>query len=349
MVGNCDELGYHHLIYEIDIINMNDIITGALRDFWVERLLPFLRDQVALISHNILVDFNQTTAMVRRGCRPMVWWAPDGEAGLLLDSLHTERCSTKALLSSLDSFLQILACVNVHPLISSAVEAAKEDLYEVLEEVNCPTMMLTCRDNCPNEKPGGLAANVYKWVGNCSDTFFHFRFSQRLTFWQELWIRGTEECTPWFPSRGDYRATRKLFLFPLSGWSQRRSRCRHISCNHEACDRLLPEIRQYSCFTQTFNSSISAALPWRARPTHPGRAWEARHWLWPEKSQLWQLPHLLGHQVQLWAEFPSVFRWFNLIAFWPWTLMSLRFFFRHSADKAASRSFWAIFHLIIIV
>ena len=72
MVGNCDELGYHHLIYEIDIINMNDIITGALRDFWVERLLPFLRDQVALISHNILVDFNQTTAMVRRGCRPMV-------------------------------------------------------------------------------------------------------------------------------------------------------------------------------------------------------------------------------------------------------------------------------------
>ena len=76
MVGNCDELGYH-LIYEIDIIKhiniyMNDIITGALRDFWVERLLPFLRDQVALISHNILVDFNQTTAMVRRGCRPMV-------------------------------------------------------------------------------------------------------------------------------------------------------------------------------------------------------------------------------------------------------------------------------------
>ena len=82
--------------------------------------------------------------------------------------------------------MQILACVNVHPLISSAVEAAKEDLYEVLEEVSCPTMMLTCRDNCPNEKPGGLAANVYKWVGNCSDTFFHLRFSQRITFWQEL-------------------------------------------------------------------------------------------------------------------------------------------------------------------
>ena len=65
-------------------------------------------------------------------------------------------------------FSQILACVNVHPLISSAVEAAKEDLYEVLEEVNCPTMMLTCRDNCPNEKPGGFASNVYKWVNNSS-------------------------------------------------------------------------------------------------------------------------------------------------------------------------------------
>ena len=41
--------------------------------------------------------------------------------------------------------LQILACVNVHPLISSAVEAAKEDLYEVLEEVNLPTINLDMR------------------------------------------------------------------------------------------------------------------------------------------------------------------------------------------------------------
>ena len=43
------------------------------------------------------------------------------------------------------SLLQILACVNVHPLISSAVEAAKEDLYEVLEEVNLPTINLAMR------------------------------------------------------------------------------------------------------------------------------------------------------------------------------------------------------------
>ena len=47
-------------------------------------------------------------------------------------------------------------------LISVAVEAAREDLYEVFEEVRCPTLMASCRDNCPNEKPGGLAQNIYK-------------------------------------------------------------------------------------------------------------------------------------------------------------------------------------------
>ena len=43
-----------------------------------------------------------------------------------------------------------------------AVEAAKEDLYEVFEEVRCPTLMASCRNNCPNEKPGGLAHNIFK-------------------------------------------------------------------------------------------------------------------------------------------------------------------------------------------
>jgi len=99
---------------------------GALRDFWVERLLTFLRDQEGVQACGVM------------GTGWGSWVA-----------------------TRLSSYGEILACVNVHPLISSAVEAAKEDLYEVLEEVNCPTMMLTCRDNCPNEKPGGLAANVY--------------------------------------------------------------------------------------------------------------------------------------------------------------------------------------------
>jgi len=99
---------------------------GSIRDFWVERLLPFLRDQEGVKAYGVM------------GTGWGSWVA-----------------------TRLSSYGEILACVNVHPLISSAVEAAKEDLYEVLEEVSCPTMMLTCRDNCPNEKPGGLASNVY--------------------------------------------------------------------------------------------------------------------------------------------------------------------------------------------
>ena len=62
----------------------------------------------------------------------------------------------------LSSYGEILACVNIQPLISSAVEAAKEDLYEVYEDVSCPTLMMACRNNCPNEKPGGLANNIFK-------------------------------------------------------------------------------------------------------------------------------------------------------------------------------------------
>jgi len=61
----------------------------------------------------------------------------------------------------MSSYEEILACVNIQPLISSAVEAAKEDLYEVYEDVRCPTLMMACRNNCPNEKPGGLANNIY--------------------------------------------------------------------------------------------------------------------------------------------------------------------------------------------
>lgn len=98
----------------------------GLRDFWVERLLPYLRDDQGV----------QAIGVVGTG-----WGA--------------------WVATRLSSYGEVLACVNVQPLISSAVESAKEDLYEVLEEVSCPTMMLTCRNNCPNEKPGGLAANVY--------------------------------------------------------------------------------------------------------------------------------------------------------------------------------------------
>merc|ERR1712226_450210 len=92
---------------------------GKLRDFWVEKLLPYLRDECGA-----------------KAC---------GAVGTGWGSWVATRLS---------SYGEVLACVNVQPLLSSAVEAAKEDLYEVLEEVSCPTMMLTCRNNCPNEKPG---------------------------------------------------------------------------------------------------------------------------------------------------------------------------------------------------
>jgi len=99
---------------------------GKLRDFWIEKLLPYLRDECGAMAY--------------------------GAVGTGWGSWVATRLS---------SYGEVLACVNVQPLISSAVEAAKEDLYEVLEEVSCPQLMLTCRNNCPNEKPGGLASSVF--------------------------------------------------------------------------------------------------------------------------------------------------------------------------------------------
>lgn len=99
---------------------------NTTRDFWVERLLPYLRDDLGIKAIGVL--------------------------GTGWGSYIATRMS---------SYEEILACVNIQPLISSAVEAAKEDLYEVYEDVRCPTLMMACRNNCPNEKPGGLANNIY--------------------------------------------------------------------------------------------------------------------------------------------------------------------------------------------
>lgn len=99
---------------------------NTIRDFWVERLLPYLRDDLGIKAMSVI--------------------------GTGWGSYVATRMS---------SYEEILACVNIQPLISSAVEAAKEDLYEVYEDVRCPTLMMACRNNCPNEKPGGLANNIY--------------------------------------------------------------------------------------------------------------------------------------------------------------------------------------------
>ena len=98
-----------------------------IRDFWVEKLWPHLRDTVGV----------KAMGVVGTG-----WGA--------------------YIATRLSSYEEFLACVSLEPLISSAVEAAKEDLYEVYEEVRCPTLMVACRNDCPNEKPGGLAQNIFK-------------------------------------------------------------------------------------------------------------------------------------------------------------------------------------------
>jgi len=99
---------------------------SKLHDYWVEKLWPYMRDELKV----------QALGAVGTGWGS--WVA-----------------------TRLSSYEEVQACVNIQPLISVAVEAAKEDLYEVFEEVRCPTLMASCRNNCPNEKPGGLAHNIF--------------------------------------------------------------------------------------------------------------------------------------------------------------------------------------------
>eukprot|EP00092_Neocalanus_flemingeri_P026177 GFUD01028374.1.p1 GENE.GFUD01028374.1~~GFUD01028374.1.p1 ORF type:complete len:1019 (+),score=296.62 GFUD01028374.1:74-3058(+) len=123
-----DFLGEKKILESADEYSWLSSITewNTIRDFWVEKLLPYLRDDLAI----------KAIGVVGTG------WG-------------------SYVATRLSSYGEILACVNIQPLISSAVEAAKEDLYEVYEDVRCPQLMLACRNNCPNEKPGGLASNIY--------------------------------------------------------------------------------------------------------------------------------------------------------------------------------------------
>jgi len=98
----------------------------TMRDFWVEKLVPWLSEEVKVKSIGVIGT----------------GWG-------------------SYLATRLSSYGEVTAGVNIHPLISTSVEAAGEDLYEVLEEVSCPQLMVSCRDSCPNEKPGGLAHKIY--------------------------------------------------------------------------------------------------------------------------------------------------------------------------------------------
>ena len=118
---------------------------SKLHDFWVEKLWPYMRDELKV----------QAMGVVGTG-----WgsWVATRYTGIC----HYCCPHFLILVLRLSSYEEVLACVNIQPLISVAVEAAKEDLYEVFEEVRCPTLMASCRNNCPNEKPGGLAQNIFK-------------------------------------------------------------------------------------------------------------------------------------------------------------------------------------------
>jgi len=62
----------------------------------------------------------------------------------------------------LAAYHEVNAGVHISPSVSVVVEALAEDLYEVLEEVSCPQLVVTTKDDCPNEKPGGLAERIFK-------------------------------------------------------------------------------------------------------------------------------------------------------------------------------------------
>merc|ERR1712080_373005 len=63
------------------------------------------------------------------------------------------------------------AGVTFHPATSYVVETLlQEKLYEILDEVQCPRLVLTAAEDNDNEKPGGLADRV--WSGMSLDCQF---------------------------------------------------------------------------------------------------------------------------------------------------------------------------------
>jgi len=100
---------------------------NSLRDQWVEVLLPWIRK-------------NENFKFI----------------GVLGTGWGTY------LSAKLSSYGEIKAGIMIEPSISAVVEALNEDLFEVFEEVRCPQMVVTSKNDCPNEKEGGLAERIWK-------------------------------------------------------------------------------------------------------------------------------------------------------------------------------------------
>merc|ERR1712123_206827 len=62
----------------------------------------------------------------------------------------------------LSAYTDFKAGVSLHPATTCiAQDLLNEELYEVLDEVGCPQLVLTAGEDHSNEKPGGLAAKVW--------------------------------------------------------------------------------------------------------------------------------------------------------------------------------------------
>merc|ERR1712179_16702 len=62
----------------------------------------------------------------------------------------------------LSSYGEFKAGASFHPATSYVVETLlKQKLYEILDEVQCPQLVLTAGEDSENEKPGGLASRVW--------------------------------------------------------------------------------------------------------------------------------------------------------------------------------------------
>jgi len=66
------------------------------------------------------------------------------------------------MVARLSGYGDFRAGVSFHPATTFIAETVnKEEVYEVLDEVQCPQMMLTAGNDHVNEKPGGLANKVW--------------------------------------------------------------------------------------------------------------------------------------------------------------------------------------------
>jgi len=100
--------------------------TGQRQSEWVETILPYARSNGAEVF----------------GCVGTCWGG--------------------YMVMRLSAYGEFKAGVSFHPATTFVAEdLLNEKMYEVLDEVGCPQLVLTAGNDHSNEKPGGLAAKVW--------------------------------------------------------------------------------------------------------------------------------------------------------------------------------------------